>query len=71
MFAIRSPYENVDFPIVSVIAFKSPVSGIASPMSGVTISVTRAVTSLENALPIMNAIASHITPNFCKKSMNS
>lgn len=71
MFAIKSPYEKVDFPIVSAMAFKSPVSGMARPISGVTISVTSAVTSLEEAWPITNAMASPITPNFCKKSTNS
>jgi len=71
IFAIRSPYKKVDFPTENVNVFKSPVSCNASPTSGVIISDTNAVTSLEAAAPITNAMASQIIPNFCRKSMNS
>jgi hypothetical protein len=43
-------------------AFRSP-AGKNSPMKGVIISSTRAVTSLEAAWPMTNAIANPIIPN--------
>jgi hypothetical protein len=51
-------------------AFRSP-AGKNSPMKGVIISSTRAVTSLEAAWPMTNAIANPIIPNVLRKSKNS
>ena len=46
---IKSPHKNLEFDIVDDIAFKSP-DGKKSPISGVIISVTRAVTSSRSCL---------------------
>ena len=76
MFAIRSPYLNSDtapdtlLVTLACIAFKSP-AGRKKPIEGLTISVTRAVTSFDAAAPIINAIARPITPKVFRKSKNS
>jgi hypothetical protein len=62
--------QNYSFPIVNDIAFKSP-AGKNSPIKGVIMSSTIAVTSLEAAWPITNAIAKPIIPNVLRKSKNS
>ena len=43
MFAMRSPNINVELPTVNLAAFKFP-AGMNSPISGVMISLTNAVT---------------------------
>jgi len=48
IFAIKSPYENVDFPIVNYTSFKSLSLGNANPINGVITSVTMAVTSFHD-----------------------
>jgi hypothetical protein len=68
-FETRSPHINFDFPIANFMAFRSP-AGKNSPMKGVIISSTRAVTSLEAAWPMTNAIANPIIPNVLRKSKN-
>ena len=59
---MKSPTINFDFPIVNDTAFRSP-AGMNIPINGVIMSSTRAVTSLEAAWPITNAIANPIIPN--------
>lgn len=71
MFAIKSPYANVDFATLKDNFFKSPTSCKAKPTSGLIKSVTSAVTSFDEAAPITNAIASPITPNVFRKCTNS
>ena len=61
---------NFDLPIVNDTAFRSP-AGMNSPINGVIMSLTRAVTSLEAAWPITNAMANPIIPNVLRKSKNS
>ncbi len=70
-FAIKSPYANVDLYIVNERFLRSPTSCSASPISGFMRSVTKAVMSFDDAAPITNAIARPITPNVCRKPMNS
>jgi hypothetical protein len=67
---MKSPTINFDFPIVNYTAFRSP-AGMSIPINGVIMSSTRAVTSLEAAWPITNAIANPIIPNVLIKSKNS
>jgi hypothetical protein len=55
IFEMKSPTINFDFPIVNYTAFRSP-AGMSIPINGVIMSSTRAVTSLEAAWPITNAI---------------
>ena len=64
------PHMNFDFATVAAILLKSP-AGRNSPINGVIISVTKAVTSLEAAWPMTNAIANPIIPNVLRKSKNS
>ena len=52
---------NFDLPIVNDTAFRSP-AGMNSPTNGFIISLTKAVTSLEAAWPITNAMANPIIP---------
>jgi len=61
---------NVDFANVAAILLKSP-AGKNNPINGVIISVTNAVTNLEAAAPMTNAIANPIIPNVLRKSKNS
>ncbi len=61
---------NFDLPIVNDTAFRSP-AGMNSPTNGFIISLTKAVTSLEAAWPITNAMANPIIPNVLRKSKNS
>ena len=70
IFEIRSPTMNVEFPTVNFTAFKFP-AGKNSPINGVMISLTNAVTSLDAAWPITNAIANPMIPNIIRKSKNS
>jgi len=70
IFPIRSPTMKVECPTVNFAAFKSP-AGKNNPIKGVTISLTSAVTSLEAAWPITNAIANPIIPKIIRKSKNS
>ena len=51
MFATRWPTKKVEFPTVILAAFKFP-AGKNSPMNGVIISLTKAVTNWEAACPI-------------------
>ena len=70
IFPIRSPTMKVECPTVNFAAFKSP-AGKNNPIKGVTISLTSAVTSLEAAWPITNAISNPIIPKIIRKSKNS
>jgi hypothetical protein len=70
IFEIKSPTMNFDFPMVNDTAFRFP-DGMNSPIKGVMISLTNAVTILEAAWPITNAIANPIIPNVLRKSKNS
>lgn len=47
------------------------MSGVSNPISGVIISFTKAEINFDAACPMTNAMASPITENACKKSMNS
>jgi hypothetical protein len=71
IFEIRSPYENVELPTLNLISFKSPMPGVSNPINGFIMSFTKAVINLDAACPMTNAMASPITENACKKSMNS
>ena len=70
ILATKSPHINVDFPNVNSIDFRSP-AGRNNPMKGVIISSTKAVTNLDAACPIINAIANPIIPKVFKKVTNS
>ena len=69
-FEIKSPTMNFDFPMVNDMAFRFP-AGMNSPIKGIMISLTNAVTILEAAWPITNAMANPIIPNVLRKSKNS
>ena len=74
ILAIKSPYLNSVIPPETLVIFADNCSrlpeGKKNPTNGLIISLTRAVTNLEDAWPITNAIAKPIIPNVLRKSKN-
>lgn len=75
MLEIKSPYLNSvmepDRFVTLTDMFSKLPAGKKKPTIGSIISVTNAVTSLDAAAPITNAIANPIIPNTLRKSKNS
>ncbi len=74
MLAIKSPYLNSDIAPETLVIFADNCSrlpeGKNKPTNGLIISSTSAVTNLEAACPITNAIAKPIIPKVLRKSKN-
>jgi len=74
ILAIKSPYLNSEIPPETLVIFADNCSrlpeGKKNPTNGLIISSTRAVTNLEDAWPITNAIAKPIIQNVLRKSKN-
>jgi len=75
MFATKSPYLNLDGAAKMLVTFadifwRSP-SGRKRPTAGLIILLTSAVTNLDAAAPMTNAIANPIIPKVLRKKKNS
>jgi len=72
---IKSPYLNSDVAPEILVTFADILSrspaGRNRPTVGLTISFTNAVTNLDAAAPITNAMANPIIPNVLRKLKNS
>ena len=74
ILATKSPYLNCEVAPESLVTFKERFSKLAGknrPTVGLIISFTSAVTNLDAAAPMTNAIANPIIPKVLRKSKNS